>query len=541
MRTMKSLLYIQLLQLQPVYMFKEAGRAKKIAINIAVFFLGLLTLPSGIITILLPAIILTETGHTAEIVAAALALASFVIVFTTIARTPVIFSNKDWSLLASLPIPTWQIVASKMLFLYFLCLLIAAMLMLPQIIFQQLVAPVGVLTLLVTLLLVFVTPLIPFVIGTSIGIGGYLLIQKIPRLQTRHLTFLFTVFLLCVIVFGTIFLIPTLTALESNPTSVLLPLAHVLRQGTRLYLPAWLLLPDFIPTQLLGLVLFITLSLILFASFFAFINANYRKLCASMQQKQTRVKKAPKSRQLGHLPALLRKEIVSLAQYPTLLLNVVFSYVLLLFFCGVLLFVDLGSLHGFLVTELDISIDPALYPVLYASTIGFFIVVLAQYASAAFSLEGKAVWLLQTLPFPFPTILDAKLYTSLLMQLLLIPLVLLVLAFKQLLQPADLALLALWIFAYAAFTTLTSLWINFLLPKYNWKSETEVTKQSTAALVASLAHLALLIVFSLIASLELIPLRLFFPIQIVVMLIISLLIFLWLRRQQFYLKPSAHS
>jgi ABC-2 type transport system permease protein len=534
MRNIRALLYIQFTELNVVSSFKAGSAGKRSAIILALTLPLILTTPLIIILSLFPTLIFADIELPLKGPGLTIAMTSIVLFISTTVRAHTIFSKKDWRLLAPMPIPTWQIIYSKLLFLYILLFTINATLMLPHILFLQTLFPYTFIALSL-IPLIFITPLIPFVLGTALTIGVTAITRRFQHIDSRH-------------VYGVIALIASLcitfftstlrsdTSLVPGSYEAALYLAHLVERILKIYVPAWLLLPEYIPSLYLAEFLFIVLSIGTFTTFVYFISKHYVRLNAYLTTKKVAVKKRQKNKHYSQLAALLRKEFKLLGQFPTLLMNYTISYVLFFILCGGLFMTDLHTIITFLAPTLEFDASSFNSPFIYATMMAMTIQGFTAYASSAFSVEGKNVWLMQTLPLPFSAILQAKLIATLILTLPTIPIFLTIIFLKQQLGFVNIVLLATWLASYAIFAAITNLFINFMLPKYNWKSETEVIKQGMAAIVSSFGHVALLIVFAIIVNFELLlPAPSFFILQIVIFICTSLGLFFWLCRQNLFI------
>lgn len=116
--------------------------------------------------------------------------------------------------------------------------------------------------------------------------------------------------------------------------------------------------------------------------------------------------------------------------------------------------------------------------------------------SCAISMEGKEMWIAKTLPVSAKLWLRAKLLMNLLLvgPSLLFSIVLLTAVYRNILSAWDIAGIVLLPVAALLFTTIAGLYVNAKIPRLEWKSETEVVKQSGSVLMMLLIGLALVAV-----------------------------------------------
>jgi len=474
---------------------------------------------------------LSHLGHTEHIPAIAVAVSSIILFCMGTQQSQTIFSEKDWPLLASLPIPTRTIVCAKLLFVYLLLFSVNSIVVLPQIAVLQMLHATTI-PLIFLILIFFITPLIPFVLGTLVNLGIVALTRRFRYLKPQHIYMLFS------LIFGLIYIIGAFSLQDSNldgaSKETLIAIVNmVVAIITKVYVPAMLLLPEFIPLGYVNALLFIALSLAVFSTFVRYISKNYLKINASLTTQKIIVKKARKDKQSSHLGAFIRKELKLISQFPRLIMSMLFTYALFFLFCGILWFGgDITQLATFMPMTITLpAFEPSMYTLIYISVVGYFLLILTPYAYSAFSLEGKTLWIIQTLPVPFKKILLSKFLT---MQIFLLPpiiIFIITLFAKQIFPISDIMIIALWLVAYAIFLTLSNLFINFMFPKYIWKSENEVHSFSTAGTISTFGHM---ITLGLVAFL--VPKEIFMLGIPIVLCILSGAIFIWLSQQQLYLK-----
>lgn len=183
--------------------------------------------------------------------------------------------------------------------------------------------------------------------------------------------------------------------------------------------------------------------------------------------------------------ALLRKELRRFAASPTYLLNTGIGLLLMLA-AGVLALVYRPALAGFM----D-QLGPKAAAQIPSAAAVFLTTVTITAPSV--SLEGKSLWLGQSLPVPGWWVLRAKLLLHLAVTLpfLLAGWLCLIVALS-LTVPLALAGLA-YLLAMAAFIALVGLYLGLRRANFTWLSETQVVKQGAAMSLTMLAGWAALI------------------------------------------------
>ena len=114
-----------------------------------------------------------------------------------------------------------------------------------------------------------------------------------------------------------------------------------------------------------------------------------------------------------------------------------------------------------------------------------FCATISPTTSCAVSMEGKQLWISKTLPVSAKRWLTAKLLMNLLLvgPALLLAVTLLSIAYRSMLSTVDIFGVVLMPIAALLFTTVFGLYVNVRMPRFDWKSDTEVVKQSGAVLI----------------------------------------------------------
>ena len=103
-------------------------------------------------------------------------------------------------------------------------------------------------------------------------------------------------------------------------------------------------------------------------------------------------------------------------------------------------------------------------------------------------MEGRYIWMSKHLPIPADRWLRAKLYVNLLLvgPAIVVCATVLAIAFRAMLAPLDIVGLYLLPLAALLCTSVIGLFVNAKMARLNWKTETEVVKQSGSVLVMML-------------------------------------------------------
>ena len=125
-----------------------------------------------------------------------------------------------------------------------------------------------------------------------------------------------------------------------------------------------------------------------------------------------------------------------------------------------------------------------------------FCATISPTTSCAISMEGKQIWIAKTLPVSAKKWLSAKLLMNLALvgPSLLLAITLLSIAYGSMMNAIDVLGVVTAPIAALLFTTVFGLYVNARMPRLDWRSDTEVVKQSGAVLMMVLVGFGLVAV-----------------------------------------------
>ena len=229
----------------------------------------------------------------------------------------------------------------------------------------------------------------------------------------------------------------------------------------------------------------------LFALMWALISHSFLKLAASTGKSERKVYKETAVRQKSVSLALLGKEFSRFLASPNYMLNCGLG-ILMLPVCGVLLLWKGGA---FLTVMNEVFGEkPGSVPVLLCA-MGCMIASMNDMAVPSVSLEGKSLWLMQSLPVKPWQALRAKLSLQLLLTGIPMLFCLLCLAMVYPFAPLDLLLAAVQTLSFVMLSALFGLFMGLKMPNLNWTQEITVIKQSMGVMIAMFGGWAYTVLF----------------------------------------------
>jgi ABC-2 type transport system permease protein len=433
-------------------------------------------------------------------------------VFNTFAS---LYQAKDNDLLLSLPIPVKYILAVRLMGVYLMGAMYSMVVYVPALIIYYVMGKGSILsipgTILFALLLTVVVLLLSCILGW--------LVAKINA-RLRHKS------LITVVVSLAFFAVYYMFCMQANQViSKLIQNAdatsgQIQRKAYCIYLIGRAAAGAGVP--LLGVSVIVA---VLFAGTILLLSRSFLTLAMAGRSGKKAVYKEKTVRKLSPDQALLAKEAGHLLSSPTYLLNCALGTVFLVV-AGVALLIKMTWLKENLVTIMD---GDAL--VVIAAGVICAMVSMNDITAPSISLEGKNLWLMQSLPVTPWQVLRGKLNLHLL--LTEIPVLFCGICVWIVLRPHPLAGIAMVLLpmAYGALCATFGLSMNLCKPNLNWTSETVVVKQSGVIFAVIFGGWALLALIGVLyfLSYEMIPAAGFLFICVAVFAILSILLLRWLK------------
>ena len=398
----------------------------------------------------------------------AVALGTFGSVFNTYSG---LYLAKDNDLLLSMPIRVRDIMIARLLGVYLMGLLYSGIVLLPVAVIYLIFAPVTALTVVGILLLILLISVVVLLLSCLLG----WVVAKISlKLKNKSfITVLVSLIFLAAYCFIYFKAQGAITALVSNAEAW----GEKFRNGAY-------------PLYLLGkvgtgdpfaMVVWIVAVAILTALLWWLMSRSFLRIATSTGNTAKAVYREKAARVRSASSALLGKEFARFTKSPAYMLNCGLGLLFLLV-AVVLLLVKGGSVIAVLEAEgLSGLIDGM--PLFLCVMLGFIIGTI-DITAPSVSLEGKSLWLAQSLPVTPWQVLRAKLSVQVILSA---PLVLLCsVAGIVLLRPSPLTAVLTIVLpqVMVLFQALFGLTLNLLRPVLNWSNEIYPIKQSMSVFVA---------------------------------------------------------
>ena len=401
---------------------------------------------------------------------------SFIILFTTLYKVNgLLFAFKDYDRMMTLPIKTSYIVASRIILLYILNFAFLCIVMIPAGIIYSLMIPTTSYFWIKYFISFFFIPLIPIIIGAVVGS----IITMIAS-RFKHTSLISTLLYIILICTFMVFMSTgnqkmAATFMDTEVVGKLL-----LKFINHTYPLAMLYGEGVCGNNILALVIFIGSSLLVFIVFVSLLGIKFKAIHTALT-----TTKMSSNYQLGKLKgdtplmALYKKEIRRYFSSSIYVMNTSIGSILLLLFTGSLCFVDLKQME-------DLLEIPGLsyYVSQYAPLVLSGFIVLMTTTASTISLEGKNIWILQSIPIQVKTIFLSKLMVQLVISVPAIiagGIIMIIILPTTFIQSIIILVLPL---IYTVLVGILGLIANLKYPKLDWNNEVEVVKQGMATFMS---------------------------------------------------------
>ena len=430
-----------------------------------------------------------------------------------------LYQAKDNNLLLSLPIPVRYLLASRLLGVYLMGTMYSIVVILPAVIVRLVVAGFSAKALFGSLVLMAAITVIVLVLSCALG----LVVAKVSvRLKNKSLV-------TTVLSIGFLALYYYVYANAYTLLQTVIQNAQTIGEKVKgMAYPLYIFgkvgegepLPLAITVLCVG-ALFVLTYILMERSFLKIATSSAKTARREYREKQTKLKRADS--------ALLSKELSRLLSSPTYMLNGALGTVIL-FVGGIALLIKGNWVVELFSTELGFGKD-------FTTVIGTLAVCMLttmnSLSAASVSLEGKSIWLSQSLPVSAWKVLMAKF--NLHMLLTGVPALFCSLCVCVVLRPNLAVCIAIAVLPilFVAFLSAIGLVLNLKMPNLNWTNETSAVKQSFSVLITLFAGWILSFAFAGVYYLLFMPVGALWYLVIAsaVVTVLCALCILWLKKR----------
>ena len=408
-------------------------------------------------------------------------IAMFMGVFGSVFNTySSLYAAKDNDLLLAMPIPPRKLLASRLIGVYALGLMYEATVMLPAIIIYWIFVPVNAVRILCPIALLLVLSLL---ILSLCCILGWVVALLSVRLKNK--SFITAFISLAAFALYYVFIIKVNTSLREIATHT-----EEIARAMKSWLYPFYQMGLAGVGNMLSLLIIALIAAALFAVVYIVLSRSFLRIVTQNRGQKKAVYREKTVKAAGMKSALLRREFKRFTASATYMLNCGLGLVMML---GIAVLVVIKAAQIRPVLSRLLLENPSFAPLLPVILAGLAVSIVGMNAITApsVSLEGKSLWLIQSMPVRARDVLDAKQMMHL---VLVLPLTILMSLCLCLVAQMPIAQSVLFIAICALSVCLSSaggLALNLLRPNLNWTSEGVPIKQSMPVFIALFGFWAL--------------------------------------------------
>lgn len=381
-----------------------------------------------------------------------------------------LYLSKDNDLLLSMPIPVNVIMASRLLTVYLMGLMYSLVVILPAVIVYWVTAPVSVGIILGGLLIMLLISV--FVLTLSCALGW--VVAKISQ-KLKNKSFITVIISLAFIGGYYFFYFKAQTLIQDLIANAALYGEKIKGAAYPLYLFGRVGAGDGFAMLIVS-----TVILALFALMWVLISRSFLKIATSSGHTAKKEYKEGKTKKKSIAAALLSKEFRRFTSSPNYMLNCGLG-ILLLPIAGVMLIWKGSAVIS--VSNEVFGARAGCTPVLLCAAVCM-LASMNDMAAPSVSLEGKSLWLMQSLPVTPWQALRGKLGMQLILTEIPVVFCTACFAFIYPFTPIELIFMVIVPMLYTLLSALFGLFLGIKMPNLNWTSEITPIKQSAPVTIA---------------------------------------------------------
>ena len=385
---------------------------------------------------------------------------------TTMSSVKTTFAGKDYDLLKSMPIKRSTVIASKLTGLYLLELIYSTCFLVPNAIIGVILTK-NIIYFLVPLFMTFLVPAVPLAVGALVSL---LFAMFSDRFKFANVITIF----FYIIFFGLIFYMSFSAGQRSSGT---------IEETSKVFMwfnPSLYFLYQAFENNMLYLLVFVGINVTLLIVVFVVLALIYDYSHSIIVSNKSDIKYERKElKNKSEFKALFGVEMKRITSSKFAFINSISSGLATIFIAV-----------ATVVSVMQLKNNPDIAP--YLHNYGYFASLVIMFgggigipACFLISFEGNNLWMIKTYPIDYKKLMKVKLLVSLIFTLpgtIIADTVMVVI-----MQPSIYSIIMLYLItiAYILLANFLALRINLAFPKFKWKSENEIMKNS-ASLVASM-------------------------------------------------------
>jgi len=431
---------------------------------------------------------LVQIGMGELVPAYLITIVSIVILFFGIFKAgPVIFSEKGYEMLNSLPLSERSIVISRFIRMYVENLLLSLVVMVPGLVVYAYLVKPDMNFYIVSAAAALLLPLFPITLAAAIGAAVTAITSKM-----KHKSIV-SAFLSVLLVVAIVAVSGKLESFEGKITEeMMLNFADIITQAIKsIYPPALFMGSAVIGEAYLDFLIWAAASMAVFALTIIIISSKFHVICESLYSTSAKHNYRMESlRQGSLLAALYKRELKRYFASSVYVTNTIIGPIL-----GVIMSV------GMVITGFDIVETMFMIKIDAAGIVPFILgamFTMMPTTSVAVSMEGKEWWIIKSLPVSTKAVLDSKILVnlSLVLPCLAVSEVLLITAIKP--MGMEIVWMVIMPLLMVLFSSVFGITANLLFPVFNWENEAAAVKQSASSAIGGFGGVLAVVLFGVI-------------------------------------------
>lgn len=402
----------------------------------------------------------------------------FILMFTLFKAGDVLFSMKGYDILISLPVPKVALVASRYVKMYVSNLLLAGLIMIPGVITYGVMEKPEPLFYIIYVIGMVFAPMLPLTIASIIGAIITAISSRMRRKSIAN-TILTVIVVLLFMLAG----LSLPTDGEQISIDALATMASSLKEeiGTVYPFAVWF------NNAVLGEIVYLTGVIIIpaaiFIVFMAVLQKYFLGICTLLSGVSSKNNyKIQELKARGIVCSMWKREIKHYFSSSIYVTNTIIGYILAAVAAVAIFILGFDKVEEMFGVSNIKPVIQAVLPFVFA-----LLMSVASITSCSISMEGKNIWILQTLPVKSKDVYLSKILVNLTVA---VPFYVVSVIMGCLTISGDLIdyiCMAVIPACYIVFFAVLGITINLAFPLFNWEDEVHVVKQSTSTFVSMLA------------------------------------------------------
>jgi len=431
------------------------------------------------------------------------ALPLFMLFFMDVYKMPsVLFSFSDYDMLMSLPIKDTTVLAAKIIKLMLNGYLWQFLMGFPIFLVYCIKTPqLNVLTIVLYVLLFLVIPFLPMSIGSFVG----LIVARISaKMRSKNVVIIIGSFVLLVLIMGISFSVQNLADKEALVDAV----SKISGIESSFFL--FKMYVDSVARfNIVSLLLFLAIFVLPFILFIYLFGKSFKKINSSMMETKAKHNiKNIKYNMDSPVIAIFKKELRAYTHCTIYIVNTFFGMVML-FVASIALLVSDFDFNSVFSEFSELGFNPADFKMVAIALFFGFCIMMSSTTASSISLEGKNLWIIKSLPVKPETIFMGKMMLGLAVTLPIGIISSFLVYIGIGLNFFEWFVIFILVIAYGFLSSVLGLFMNLLFPKIEFKSPTEVVKQSASVGLTILAGMLLAVLPMIISPIVNVNVNLF--------------------------------